>query len=203
MTKRCAPATERNREAILAVLQDSLRDQGTVLEIASGTGQHAVFFAKHLTARYWLPTDRDVANLASIAAWREESGAANLLPPRRLDVRDAVWPIEANLPALVSAIVNINMLHISPWPCCEALFAGAAKVLTQGAVVVLYGPFKRDGLHTASSNATFDEQLRSQDPEWGVRDLEAVVDVAVEQGFAYPRVIEMPANNLSAVFERA
>ena len=110
MTKRCAPATERNREAILAVLQDSLPDQGTVLEIASGTGQHAVFFAQHLTRCYWLPTDRDVANLASIAAWREESGAANLLPPRRLDVRDAVWPIEANLPAPVSAIININML---------------------------------------------------------------------------------------------
>ena len=173
------------------------------MEIASGTGQHAVFFAQHLTTRYWLPTDRDVANLASIAAWHEESGAANLLPPRQLDVRDAVWPIEANLPAPVSAIVNINMLHISPWPCCEALFAGAAEVLTQGAVVVLYGPFKRDRLHTAPSNATFDEQLRSQDPEWGVRDLEAVVDVAVEQGFVHPRVIEMPANNLSAVFERA
>ena len=95
------------------------------------------------------------------------------------------------------------MLHISPWPCCEALFAGAAEVLTQGAVVVLYGPFKREGLHTAPSNAAFDAQLRSQDPEWGVRDLKAVVDVAVEQGFTHQRVIEMPANNLSAVFERA
>ena len=203
MTKRCAPATERNREAILAVLQDSLRDQGTVLEIASGTGQHAFFFAQHLTTCYWLPTDRDVANLASISAWREESDAANLLPPCQLDVRDSVWPIDGSLPEPVSAIVNINMLHISPWSCCQALFTGAAELLTQGGVVMLYGPFKRDGLHTAPSNAAFDEQLRSQDPEWGVRDLEAVVDVAVEQGFVYPRVIEMPANNLSAVFERA
>ena len=203
MAQRYAPATERNREAILAVLQKHLPNQGTVLEIASGTGQHAVFFAPHLTQRYWLPTDMDPANLASIAAWREEADAANLLPPRQLDVRDPVWAIDCDLPAPVSAIVNINMLHISPWSCCEALLAGATEILDHGAVVMIYGPFKRDGLHTAPSNAAFDDQLRSQDPEWGVRDLEAVVDVAVEQGFAYPRVIEMPASNLSAVFERA
>ena len=202
MTKRYAPATERNREAILAVLRSSLPDQGSVLEIASGTGQHAFFFAPHLTTCYWLPTDRDVANLASIAAWREESDAENLLPPCLLDVRDSVWLIDSSLPEPVSAIVNINMLHISPWSCCRALFAGAAEVLTRGAVVMLYGPFKRDGLHTAPSNAAFDKQLRSRDPEWGVRDLEAVVDVAVEHGFACQSVIEMPANNLSVVFKR-
>ena len=203
MAQRYAPATERNREAILAVLQKHLPNHGTVLEIASGTGQHAVFFAQHLTPRYWLPTDIDATNLASIAVWCEEAHVANLLPPRQLDVCDPTWPIDSDLPAPITAIVNINMLHISPWSCCEALFAGAAETLNQRAVVTLYGPFKRDGMHTAPSNATFDEQLRSQDPEWGVRDLEAVVDVAVEQGFAYPRVIEMPANNLSAVFERA
>ena len=202
MTKRYAPATERNREPILAVLRDSLPDEGSVLEIASGTGQHAFFFTQHLTTCYWLPTDKDVANLASIASWREESDAANLLPPCQLDVRDSIWPIDGSLPEPVSAIVNINMLHISPWSCCQALFAGAAEVLNQGALVMLYGPFKRDGLHTAPSNAAFDEQLRSQDPEWGVRDLEAVVDVAVEQGFACQSVIEMPANNLLVVFKR-
>jgi len=202
MTKRYAPATERNREAILAVLQDCLPDQGTVLEIASGTGQHAVFFAEHLTPRHWLPTDLDPTNLASIAAWREEAESAAVLPPRHLDVRDPSWAVGADLPAPITAIVNINMLHISPWSCCGALFAGAAEVLNQGAVVMLYGPFKRDGLHTAASNAAFDEQLRLQDPEWGVRDLEAVVDVATGQGFACQRVIEMPANNLSVVFEK-
>ena len=202
MAQRYAPATERNREAILAVLQKHLPNQGTVLEIASGTGQHAVFFAPHLTQRYWLPTDMDPANLASIAAWREEADAANLLPPRQLDVRDPVWAIDCDLPAPVSAIVNINMLHISPWACCEALFAGAAEILIGGAVVMLYGPYRRDGLHTAPSNAAFDDQLRSQDPKWGVRDLEAVVDVAVEQGFACQKVYEMPANNLSVIFER-
>jgi len=202
MTKRYAPATERNREAILAVLQDYLPDQGTVLEIASGTGQHAVFFAQHLASRYWLPTDLDATNLASINAWQEEADASNLLPPRQLDVRDFAWAIDGDLSAPVSAIVNINMLHISPWSCCGALFAGAAAILDQGAVVMLYGPFKRDGLHTAASNAAFDEQLRSQNAEWGVRDLEAVVDVAMGQGFACQKVIEMPANNLSVVFDK-
>ena len=202
MTKRSAPATERNREAILSVLQDYLPNQGTVLEIASGTGQHAVFFAQQLTPRFWLPTDLDPTNIASIAAWRVEAGAANLLLPRQLDVRDPAWLIDCDLPAPISAIVNINMLHISPWSCCEALFAGAAEVLNQSGVVILYGPFKRDGLHTAPSNAAFDEQLRSQDSAWGVRDLKAVVDIAVEQGFAGQNVIEMPANNLSVVFDK-
>ena len=202
MAQRYAPATERNREAILAVLQKYLPNQGTVLEIASGTGQHAVFFAPSLTQRYWLPTDMDPTNLASIAAWREGADAANLLPPRQLDVRDPVWAIDCDLPAPVSAIVNINMLHISPWSCCEALFAGAADTLNHRAVVMLYGPFKRDGVHTAPSNAAFDEQLRSQDLAWGVRDLEAVLDVAVEQGFVCQNVIEMPANNLSVVFDK-
>ena len=202
MTKRSAPATERNREAILSVLQDYLPNQGTVLEIASGTGQHAVFFAQQLTPRFWLPTDLDPTNIASIAAWRVEAGAANLLLPRQLDVRDPAWLIDCHLPAPISAIVNINMLHISPWSCCEALFAGAAEVLNQSGVVILYGPFKRDGLHTAPSNAAFDEQLRSQDSAWGVRDLKAVVDIAVEQGFARQNVIEMPANNLSVVFDK-
>ena len=202
MTQRYAPATERNREAILAVLQGCLPNQGTVLEIASGTGQHAVFFAPHLTQRYWLPTDIDPTNLASIVAWREEADAGNLLPPRQLDVRDPVWLIDCDLPAPISAIVNINMLHISPWSCCQALFASAAETLNQGGVVMLYGPFKRDGVHTAPSNAAFDEQLRSQDSAWGVRDLEAVVEVAVEQEFACQNVIEMPANNLSVVFDK-
>ena len=202
MTKRSAPATERNREAILSVLQNYLPNQGTVLEIASGTGQHAIFFAQQLTSRFWLPTDLDPTNMASIAAWREEADVANLLLPCQLDVRDSSWLIGCDLPAPISAIVNINMLHISPWSCCEALFAGAAEVLNQSGVVILYGPFKRDGLHTAPSNAAFDEQLRSQDSAWGVRDLKAVVDIAVGQGFACQNVIEMPANNLSVVFDK-
>ena len=115
-------------------------------------------------------------------------------------MRVSVWPIEDDLPAPIAAIVNINMLHISPWPCCEALFAGAAHILGSGAVIILYGPFKRDGQHTAPSNASFDEQLRAQNSEWGVRDLESVTDVAAGRGFVCRDIVSMPANNLSLVF---
>ena len=202
MTKRYAPATERNREAILAVLQEHLPDKGTILEIASGTGQHAAFFSEQLTTHHWLPTDIDPINLASIESWRQEADAPGLLPPRELDVREPAWPIEDDLPAPIAAIVNINMLHISPWPCCEALFAGAAHILASGSAIILYGPFKRNGQHTAPSNASFDEQLRAQNPEWGVRDLESVTDVAAGHGFICHDIISMPANNLSLVFHR-
>ena len=201
MTKRYAPATERNREAILGVLRDRLPDEGTVLEISAGTGQHAVFFAPTLGARYWLPTDIDEISLASIASWREETAPVNLLPPQSLDVLDTVWPVETvELPAPISAVVNINMLHIAPWSCCEALFAGAARILKPGATMFLYGPFRREGQHSSASNASFDDQLRSQDPQWGVRDLEAVISVAVDHGFECREVVEMPANNLSVIF---
>ena len=201
MTKRYAPATERNREAILGVLRDRLPDEGTVLEISAGTGQHAVFFASTLGARYWLPTDIDEISLASIASWREETAPVNLLPAQPLDVLDTVWPVEtAELPAPISAVVNINMLHIAPWSCCEALFAGAARILKPSATMFLYGPFRREGQHSSASNASFDDQLRSQDPQWGVRDLEAVISVAVDHGFECREVIEMPANNLSVIF---
>ena len=202
MTKRYAPATERNREAILAVLREHLPDQSTILEIASGTGQHAVYFAQQLETCSWLPTDIDPINLASIDGWRQETGASGLLPSRQLDVRDPIWPIEADLTPPISAIVNINMLHISPWACCKALFAGAAHILDSGGVVILYGPFKRDGQHTAPSNASFDEQLRAQDVEWGIRDMESVTNIGADHGFLCRDIISMPANNLSLVFDR-
>ena len=202
MTKRYAPATERNRESILQVLRENLPEHGTVLEIAAGTGQHAAFFSQHLEPRFWLPTDMGVASLASIDSWREEVGSSNLLPARELDVRDAVWPVEQPLPAPISAVVNINMVHISPWECCTALFRGAARLLPSHGVVIMYGPFKCEGQHTAASNARFDSQLRSENPEWGVRDLEAVTDAASVCGFERRAVIEMPANNLSLVYGR-
>lgn len=204
MTKRYAPATERNRDAILTVLQTSLPATGTVLEVSAGTGQHAAFFAPRLAPRWWLPTDVDAANLASINAWREEADTANLLPPQYLDVMDALWPVEASvLPEPVSAVVNINMIHIAPWECCAALFDGAARVVNSDATVLLYGPFKRGGSHTAPSNAAFDQQLRAQDARWGVRDLEAVIDVAEIRGFDCRSIIPMPSNNLIAAFIRA
>ena len=202
MAKRYAPATERNREAILAVLHEHLPDKGTILEIASGTGQHAAFFSHQLQTHHWLPTDIDPINLASIESWRQEADSSGLLPARKLDVRDPAWPIENDLPVPIAAIVNINMLHISPWPCCEALFSGAARILGSDSVIILYGPFKRDGQHTAPSNASFDGQLRAQDPEWGVRDLESVTEVAASYGFVCRDIITMPANNLALVFDQ-
>lgn len=201
--KRFAPATERNRDPILSVLRAHLPASGTVLEISSGTGQHAAHFAAQLPHLWWQPTDVGEANLASIAAWRDEVKVPNLLTPRALDVLDATWWAEcATLPEPVSAIVNINLVHIAPWSCCEGLFRGSSQVLRSGDPLLLYGPFKRGGQHTAPSNSAFDEHLRSQDPRWGVRDLEAVIDTADDRGFEYQTDIPMPANNLMLLFRR-
>jgi len=204
MSKRFAPATERNRTPLLAVLESLLPESGTMLEVAAGTGQHAAFFAPRLAPRWWLPTDLDEANIASIAAWREEVDASNLLPPQPLDVLAPRWSVEASvLPEPISAIVNINMVHISPWSCCEALFDGAARILKPQAPILMYGPFKRGDEHTAPSNAAFDKQLRAQDPHWGVRNLEDVIDAAEARGFSLSVVVEMPANNLMVSFIHA
>ena len=204
MSKRYAPATELNRDPILDVLQTYLPNQGTVLEVSSGTGQHAAFFAPRLAPRYWLPTDVDEISLSSIQAWRETSQASNLLAPQRLDVLDARWLVEdAELPEPLSAIVNINMVHIAPWSCCAGLFDGAVRVLPAQTVLLMYGPFKQDGEHTSPSNAAFDQQLKAQDARWGVRDLETVIDVAKARGFGCQAVIPMPANNLMVSFTRA
>ena len=204
MTKRFAPATERNREPLLEVLKQHLPEHGTVLEVAAGTGQHAAFFAPRLAPRWWLPTDLDEDNIASIAAWREEVDASNLLSPQTLDVLAPRWSVEASvLPEPISAIVNINMVHISPWSCCEALFDGAARIIKAHTPILMYGPFKRSGEHTAPSNAAFDQQLRAQDPQWGVRNLEDVINVAEARGFSCGVVVPMPANNLMVSFIRA
>lgn len=206
--RQFAPATERNRSFILALLQKVLPDYGTVLEISSGTGEHAVFFAPQLQPRSWIPSDLDPVALASIRAWQNHSPSPNLWPPIALDVRDPQWPIEQSpLPEPLtgwreplSAIVNINMIHIAPWECCEALMAGAARCLGNNGVLYLYGPFQRGGVHTAPSNEAFDQSLRSRNPAWGVRHLEAVETIAANQGFCLTHLEEMPANNLSLVF---
>ncbi|GAB7537653.1 DUF938 domain-containing protein [Burkholderia sp. 3C] len=192
-----APAAERNREPILAVLHEVLPAQGIVLEIASGSGQHAVHFAAALPHLAWQPTDPDPDALASIAAWSADAALPNLLAPRQLDVRADTWPLDA-----ADAVVCINMIHIAPWDAACALIAGASRVLGDGGVLLLYGPYRRNGEHTAPSNATFDAQLRRRDPAWGIRDLEAVTELAQAAGFEPERVVEMPANNLSVVFRR-
>ena len=196
-----APATQRNREPILEVLRRVLPTQGLVLEISSGTGQHAAFFAAALPAITWQPSDPAPAHLQSIEAWRQSSGisgSSNLLPAVFLDVCIAPWPVQQ-----AAAVVNINMIHIAPWEACEALMIGAANLLAPDAPLFLYGPFKRNGEHTSHSNADFDARLRNDDLLWGVRDLEEVQRVATQAGFRLEEVVQMPANNLSLVFRRA
>jgi len=193
-----AAATERNRAPILAVLQRVLPPAGVVLEIASGTGQHATFFAAALPALRWQPSDPSPAHRQSVAAWTAAGSATNVAPPVELDVERWPWPVTR-----ADAVVCINMIHIAPWSAAQALFAGAARVLGSSGVLYLYGPFKRDGQHTSESNQRFDERLRAEDPRWGVRDLEDVAALAREAGFGPPEIVEMPANNLSVVFRRA
>ncbi len=193
-----APATLRNREPILAVLQRVLPQKGLVLETNSGSGEHAVFLAPRLAPRAWQPSDIDDDARASIAAFVEESDAANLLPPLKLDVTWHEWPIRE-----AAAIVSINMIHIAPWKACLGLLEGAARYLAEpDGILYFYGPFTRNGEHTAPSNAAFDSGLRAQNPYWGVRDLDVVATEATARGFALAEVVEMPSNNLSVIFRR-
>lgn len=195
--RRHAPATLRNRDAILAVLRRVLPKSGTVLEIASGSGEHAVYFSSALPFVVWQPSDADPAAFQSITAWREADGGNNLLLPLLLDVNAQPWPL-----ASVDAIFNANMIHISPWASCLALLAGAGRALNQGGVLVLYGPYRIGGEHTAPSNAAFDQDLRSRNPEWGVRDLEEVVTIAGREGLHLEETVPMPANNQTLVLRR-
>lgn len=193
--KRVAPATERNRDPIAAVLREMLPDRGTVLEVASGTGEHAVFFAGLFPGVEWQPSDPDPDALASIAAWRAEAGLANLAEPVLLDAAADDWPVRE-----ADAVVCINMVHISPWSATEGLVRGAARLLPAGAPLLLYGPYRRAGVPTAPSNEAFDASLRSRNPQWGLRDLEAVVAEAARSGLGFKRLWEMPANNLMLAF---
>jgi len=204
-SRRYAPATERNRQPILDVLQRVLPESGTVLEIASGTGEHATFFAPRLKPLYWLPSEPDTDSRASVTAWVKALPSQNLLAPLALDVSSQPWPIEAadyDLAEPITAIVNINMLHISAWEMCEHLMAGARRILPIGGVLYLYGPFKREGKQTAPSNETFDAMLRDRNSDWGIRDLEAVCAIAQQHALALSEVVPMPANNFSVVFRR-
>ncbi len=190
-------AAERNKAPILDVLQRVLPRAGTVLEIASGTGQHAVHFARALPELVWQPSDSDGRALAWIESLVDASALANARMPIRLDVHEQPWPIRN-----VDAAVCINMIHISPWTATEALFHGAGSVLVGAGPLVLYGPYRRDGRHTAPSNEAFDADLRTRNAEWGVRDLGEVEAEAGKWGFALDEVVEMPANNLTVVFRR-
>lgn len=191
------PAPERNKVPILEVLKRVLPDSGRLLEVASGTGQHAAYFAAALPAWTWVPSDIDPRNLASIATYVEQAALPNLSTACALDVCSDDWPVGP-----LDALFNANMIHISPWACCEGLLRGAGKHLRPGGLLVLYGPFRIGGDHTSESNREFDADLKRRDPRWGVRDLEAVAELARTFGLTHRDTFVMPANNQSVVFER-
>ena len=197
--KRHAAATDRNREPILGVLTRVLTG-GTknVLELASGTGQHAVYFASQLPHVIWQPSDPDPAARQSIAAWIAEAGLPNVRPPIVLDAADDAWPVER-----ADALVCINMVHIAPWSAALGLFAGAARLLPPDGVLFLYGPYRFAGAFTAPSNEAFDRSLRDQDPAWGVRDVDDLEAAAAARGLVLEDVVAMPANNHCLIFRRS
>jgi SAM-dependent methyltransferase len=192
---RHAPATERNRDPILAVLQGILPSNGLVLEVASGTGEHVRHFAERLPELEWQPTDPDPDALASIAAWTAH--APNIRPPLHLDATGPDWPVQH-----ADAILCINMVHISPWSATRGLFANAARLLRPGAPLYFYGPYRRADVVTAPSNEAFDASLKVRNPEWGLRQLDDVIMAGRGYGFRFEQLVEMPANNLSLVFRR-
>jgi hypothetical protein len=196
--RRIAPHVSRNAEPIVDVLRPILPDDGLVLEIASGSGEHALHFARAFPHLVFQPSDPDPTALASIEAWRRSNGTANLLSPVALDVAAKTWPVDR-----ADVILCINMVHISPWAATKGLMAGAGRLLAAGAPLYLYGAYRRQDAETAPSNLAFDASLRSRNPGWGVRDLADVVAEAKANGLFLENIVEMPANNLSILFRRS
>ncbi|MDO9382243.1 MAG: DUF938 domain-containing protein [Hyphomicrobiaceae bacterium] len=195
--KRSAPAVARNREPILTVLRRVLPATGLVLEIASGSGEHAAHFAAAFPDLVFQPSDPDAEARASIDAWREELALANMRPALALDAQSPAWRL-----ANADAILCINMIHISPWAATHGLIAGAGRILPTGGLLYLYGPYRRAGIPTAASNDAFDADLRRRNPAWGLRNLEDVVDLAAQASLDHADTIGMPANNVSVIFKR-
>lgn len=196
--RRSAPHVARNAAPIAEVLRAVLPARGLVLEVASGSGEHALYFAREFPDLLWQPSDPDPAASRSIEAWRAAADLSNLLPPVPLDARAAEWPVGA-----ADAVLAINMVHISPWSATEGLMRGAGRLLAPGAPLYLYGAYRQAGVPTAPSNLAFDASLRAADPEWGVRDLDDVVAEAGKHGLGLDAVVPMPANNLSVIFRKA
>src|SRR5438552_422365 len=198
-----APAFHRNYAPIWAVLEKFLAGQtGDVLEAGSGTGQHVVHFARHAPDIIWWPSDLSDAHLKSIAAWRAHANLPNIRPPQRIDLSHPKWFPATDGPGKLLAIFCANVIHIAPWRVAEGLFAGTARYLREDGRLYLYGPFKRDGRHSALSNSIFDTSLRDRNPDWGVRDIADVEKLALSEGFVLIETKPMPANNLILVFER-
>jgi hypothetical protein len=195
--KRHAPATARNSQPLAEVLARELPASGTVLEIASGSGEHAVFMARRFPALDWQPSDRDAEALASVDAWAAEARLANLRPAIALDAAAPDWPMVS-----ADALLCVNMVHISPWDAAVGLFAGAGRVLGSGAPLVLYGPFVEPDVETAASNHAFDQSLRQRDPAWGLRSTADLDRLAAGHGMTRTARCAMPANNLVLVYRR-
>lgn len=195
--KQLSQSSERNKGPILEVLLDVLPATGMVLEVASGTGQHAVHFAANLPGVTWQPSDIDPELRASVAAWRDEAGLPNLLQPIHLDVTADPWPVTE-----AAAIVNANMIHIAPWEACTGLLDGAGRILPEGGILYMYGPYKIGGKHTAPSNEQFDQSLRTRDASWGIRNLDDVALEARRRGLHLIRTKQMPANNFSVIYRK-
>ncbi|WP_431276843.1 DUF938 domain-containing protein [Variovorax ureilyticus] len=193
--RKHAPATLRNREPIAEMLREELPVAGKVLEVASGSGEHCAFFAELFPGHFWQPTDPDPGALGSIASWC--AGLGNVLPPLALDAASTHWPIDT-----ADAVLCINMAHISPWEATLGLVAGAERLLVKGEPLILYGPWRREGVATAPSNEAFDASLRARDSRWGLRRVEDLDTAADARGFARTRLVEMPANNLMLVYRR-
>jgi hypothetical protein len=195
------PATGRNQEVILDVLKEALPNSGAVLEVASGSGQHITYFAQQIPQLKWQPSDTDAAARASIDAWRNKMGVTDAVDtPIDLDASIDIWSL-GHIKDL-NAIMSINMIHISAWEACLGLLKNASRVLPAGGVLYLYGPFKVGGFHIAPSNAEFDLSLQSQNPSWGVRNLDDVAEEALKQNFQLMKTIRMPANNFSVIFHK-
>ena len=195
--RQYAPAAQRNRDPILAVLRDVLPAQGLVLELACGSGEHAVHFARAFPGVTWQPTDPSAQARASVDAWAAAEGPGNVRKALALDASGGDWPVDR-----ADAMVCINMIHISPWEATEGLMRGAGRILSPGAPLFLYGPYRREGVPTQPGNEAFDESLKGRDPRWGLRVLEEVQACAERNGLAFEKFVEMPANNLSVVFRK-
>lgn len=195
---RSSPAALRNRDPILAALRKVLPPSGLVLEVASGTGEHVVHFARRMPDLLWQPSDPSGAARDSIAAWVAAEGLTNVSTPLGLDAAQSSWTVGD-----AAAIICINMLHISPWAATIGLMRGAGQILSSGGILYLYGPFRRAGCAVEPSNEAFDQDLRSRDPRWGLRDLGAVIECAADHGLTFESTVEMPAYNLSVVFRRS
>ena len=195
-----SPSAARNSAPILGVIKRVLPTTGVVLEIGCGTGEHAVYFAEAMPNLIWQPSDTDTDARASTASWIKFVGLKNVLAPLDINVRSTLWGVEETAP--FDAIMSINMVHIAPWAACLGLFAGAGRLLCDGGLLILYGPFMRGGVHNAASNADFDASLRARDPSWGVRDIADLERVGEASRLSLREMIEMPSNNAIVVFSK-